>query len=157
MQLWYHSCLTSLDHMVSKFKRNKYELLENPPVLTSKLFRKKKAIKTRNMKWQFYINKGPNHFYSLLNICYHITFRKNLSKQIFQKCVFVFLGPRMSMVWRGVWGRPFQISPPPPPFQFMSPSNSGLQGHSFQPLNITSDPLSKINWKQNVSNWEDFK
>ena len=157
MQLWYHSCLTSLDHMVSKFKRNKYELLENPPVLTSKLFRKNKAIKTRNMKWQFYINKGPNHFYSLLNICYHITFRKNLSKQIFQKCVFVFLGPRMSMVWRGVWGRPFQISPPPPPFQFMSPSNSGLQGHSFQPLNITSDPLSKINWKQNVSNWEHFK
>ena len=157
MQLWYHSCLTSLDHMVSKFKRSKYELLENPPVLTSKLFRKNKAIKTRNMKWQFYINKGPNHFYSLLNICHHITFRKNLSKQIFQKRVFVFLGPRMSMVWRGVWGRPFQISPPPPPFQFMSPSNSGLQGHSFQPLNIRSDPLSKINWKQNVSNWEDFK
>ena len=114
MQLWYHSCLTSLDHMVSKFKRSKYELLENPPVLTSKLFRKNKAIKTRNMKWQFYINKGPNHFYSLLNICHHITFRKNLSKQIFQKRVFVFLGPRMSMVWRGVWGRPFQISPPPP-------------------------------------------
>ena len=114
MQLWYHSCLTSLDHMVSKFKRSKYELLEKPPVLTSKLFRKNKAIKTRNMKWQFYINKGPNHFYSLLNICHHITFRKNLSKQIFQKRVFVFLGPRMSMVWRGVWGRPFQISPPPP-------------------------------------------
>ena len=133
MQLWYHSCLTSLDHMVSKFKRNKYELLENPPVLTSKLFRKNKAIKTRNMKWQFYINKGPNHFYSLLNICYHITFRKNLSKQIFQKCVFVFLGPRMSMVWSGVWGRPFQISPPPPPSNLCPPVIQGSKVIPFSP------------------------
>ena len=133
MQLWYHSCLTSLDHMVSKFKRSKYELLENPPVLTSKLFRKKKAIKTRNMKWQFYINKGPNHFYSLLNICYHITFRKNLSKQIFQKRVFVFLGPRMSMVWRGVWGRPFKISPPPPPSNLCPPVIQGSKVIPFSP------------------------
>ena len=142
MQLWYHSCLTSLDHMVSKFKRNKYELLENPPVLTSKLFRKNKAIKTRNMKWQFYINKGPNHFYSLLNICYHITFRKNLSKQIFQKCVFVFLGPRMSMVWRGVWGRPFQISPPPPPPSNLCPPV--IQGSKVIPFSPSI--LHLIHW-----------
>ena len=141
MQLWYYSCLTSLDHMVSKFKRSKYELLENPPVLTSKLFRKNKAIKTRNMKWQFYINKGPNHFYSLLNICHHITFRKNLSKQIFQKRVFVFLGPRMSMVWRGGGGRPFQISPPPPPSNLCPPV---IQGSKVIPF--SSSILHLIHW-----------
>ena len=59
------------------------------------------------------------------------------------------------------------------PFKSGSPNNSGLQGSSFQPLNITYNPLKQSQWwdgwevhlnlinqtnrKQNASNREDFK
>ena len=41
---------------------------------------------------------------------------------------------RKPTMWRGVWSHPFNLG---------TPSNSGLQGPLFRPLNITYDPLKQ--------------